>query len=908
MNQLQQIRQPKTETLLSTKLTVPRLRAPLVMRPSLLARLDEGLDRKLTLVSAPAGSGKTTLVSQWLLSGQHEQLAKRRAWVALDAGDNDPVRFWRYVFSACQRFGETVGKDALTLLTMQQPAFEAALTEFINDMAQLDGRHVLVLEDYHLITSPQIHEMVLFLLDHLPDSLHLMMLTRHDPPLPLARLRTRHELNEIGVAELRFSLEETQALLQQSLAVSVPADVATQLAERTEGWVAALRLVVLALQDKDDPAEIERFVANFSGGHGHVLEYLVEEVLHAQPPQHQDFLLQTVFLNRLSGPLCNAVTGRTDSAMLLEQMERANLFLISLDGVQQWYRYHGLFAEAISHYARNRLDAATIRTIYERASRWYEENGLLGDALESALATQAYDRAAMLLEEIIAPQLVQNHFHTLRHWLEQLPDAIMRLHPQLCLTFGISILFTSDRFDPATHRQIEPLLQWAEETWRAEGNDLKLGELLAFRSLVLWFRPDVPKAILAAREALSLLPADNVQWRGICLIFVGLDEYLKGRLHVAKEELLNALALNRQVQNTYGTIDTLVLLGRVCTDLGELRQAAQYYETALAEIEQRPIERTQAELRKGRSLAGLGALALEWNEIEKAEACAEEAIKLSNAHADETLRVEANLLMAQTLQAQGKSTEAQALLHALIAQTQQPHAMLGIFNAQTMLALLSGDVTSLQGWKPSPPDRPLPLIQREAETLLAAHIALAQDKPQEALSLLDELHTKAMRDGRNRHALEMQLTMALAAAALKDTAKAKDALCKALTLAQPHNFQRTLLNAGQEVAEMLRSLLRELKDDALIIYVRNLLLAFAEAKAPEAEMPPVDAALLIEPLSSQERRVLRLLAADLSYPEIANELVVSLNTIKTHVKNIYGKLDVHSREEAAQLARQLHLV
>jgi LuxR family maltose regulon positive regulatory protein len=891
---------------------MPRLHAPLILRLSLLARLDEGLDRKLTLLSAPAGFGKTTLVSQWFVTRWQGQASLPRAWVTLDAGDNDPVRFWRYVFSACQAFDAGLGHSALALLQTPQPAFEAALTLFINELAQLSGRHILVLEDYHLIASPQIHEIVRFLLDHLPDSLHLMILTRQDPPLPLARLRTRHELNEIGAADLRFSLAETKLLLQQALPTPISADDIARLDARTEGWIAALRLVILALQGRHDPKEIKYFLAGFSGGHGHILEYLVEEVLNAQPEPIQQFLLQTTFLNRLTGSLCDAVTGRNDSARLLEKMERANLFLISLDGAQKWYRYHGLFAEAMHHYAHNRLDKATLYALYARASTWFEAHGLLSEAFETSFATQAYERAANLLEQIVAPQLVQNQFHTLRRWMEQLPEDVMRSHPQLCMTFAIAILFTSDRYAPTTHVLLQPPLAMAEEVWRAEGKQHKLGQLMAFRSLVAWFQPNLIEAFAAAREALALLPADDAQWRGISLIFVGLEEMLNGHLYAARQELLKSLELNRGANNIYGTLDTLLLLGRVCAEQGELRQSAHYHQQVLVEVEQRPMDREMAQIRRGRALAGLSRLELEWNRLETAEHFASQALDVAHAYAEEELRVQSTLLLVLIEQAHGHHTQAKERLHALIAQTKQPHLLREIDTAQAQLALATGDLATARRWSTTPASHFLPLIQEEAEILISANLQLAQGQADAALDLIRHWQDAAHAEGRTHAELEMLVITALAAYTRKATDHAKQALLQALTVAQPEGFQRIFLDAGEPMADLLRGLLRELKEEPLVAYIRDLLLAFvkekAEKKAGEQDAPSLDAALLIEPLSTQERRVLRLLAADLSNPEIAEQLVVSLNTVKTHVKNIYSKLDVHSREEAGDVARQLNLV
>src|SRR5437764_9290167 len=348
MRELQRAQSSDTYELLSTKLAPPRPRPSLVRREALLARLDEGLEHKLILLSAPAGFGKTTLVGEWIASRSERQDALSVAWVSLDVGDNDPVRFWRYVITACQVFDAAVGESALALLSMSRRfPLETILTTFINELAQFAHRGILVLEDYHVITSPQIHESVTYLIDQLPAKLNLLVLTRSDPPLPLARLRAHNDLYELHAADLRFSLAETQTFLRQTLPFPLSSEVITRLETRTEGWVAGLRLLALALQGRKDPRELERMLVTFTGSHRHILEYLVADVLSSQTETLQRFLLQTAFLKPLTASLCDAVTCRSDSEMMLEQLEHANLFLIPLDDVGQWYRYHALFAEAM---------------------------------------------------------------------------------------------------------------------------------------------------------------------------------------------------------------------------------------------------------------------------------------------------------------------------------------------------------------------------------------------------------------------------------------------------------------------------------------------------------------------------------------------------------------------------------
>lgn len=939
MSQLQHPQNAYTDELLSTKLTPPRLRTGLVLRKPLLARLDEGLERKLTLLSAPPGFGKTTLAGQWLTTIQNPRVA----WVSLDTGDNDPVRFWNYVITACQPFDPAIGRSSLDLLrTSQQPSFEIVLTTFINELAQLPDRSVLVLEDYHVITSGQIHELVTFLLDHLPTSLHLIMITRSDPPLPLARLRASNDLSELRAADLRFSLAETQTFLQEIIQLPLSAQVIERLDARTEGWIAGLRLVALALQRRQERQEIEQFLATFSGSHGHILEYLVEEVLRTQPEPLQEFLLQTTFLSCLTGSLCDAVTGRNDSATLLENLERANLFLSPLDGAGQWYRYHALFAEAMQHYARPRFGEAHLRQLSYQASRWYEQHGLLAEAVEASLAAQEFDRTADLINRLIAPRLVHNEYHTLRRWMERLPEAAIRPYPTLCLTYAIAILFTSDRQAPATAALLRRPLELAEQAWQAEGNRPKLGEVLTFRSLVAWLQGDFSQSFAAARQGLELLPAEDIQWRAVGLIFVGVEELWAGKLNTARQTLLQALTLSKTAGNIYATLDTTTLLGQICAGQGELRQAAQLYRQVLAEAERVPMPREQALLRKGRALTGLSALDLEWNALETAEQAAAQALDLSRQLADEHLLVASSLIRARVWHARGEIALAQQLLHTVVAQIKRPSLLREVHAALAWLAVAAGDLAAGQRWSATI-NSEAPRPQQEQEALIKARLLIAQGEVESALRLLDSWQAEAHMHGRFGGELEMMLLKALACFSHSNLPQAKETLLKALALAQPEGYQRLFLNEGQRMATLLQAVLPELSEEALATYGRSLLNSFVEEGAVsshfewpnhsfvhvntelehqheiQSQRPPVGNLTspapgrlkiqnLVEPLSPQEQRVLCLLAGGLSNPEIAEELIVSINTIKTQVKSIYRKLNVNSRKEARQAARQLNLL
>lgn len=926
------------DELLQTKLAPPRLHARLVARAALLAKLDKGLTCKLTLLSAPAGFGKTTLVGQWsaecgvrnaelpsqdlLHSALHTPHSV--AWVSLDAGDNDPVRFWRYVITACQQFSPKVGAAALVQLrSAQSPPFEALLTTLINDLAQLSDRAVLVLEDYHVITAPQIHEQLTFLIDHLPASLHLLITTRQDPPLPLARLRARQELNEISGADLRFSVAEAAAFLEQALGFSLPPALLSRLEARTEGWVTGLHLVALALQTRHELGAIEQFVDTFSGSHRHILEYLAAEVLRVQPPSVQAFLLQTTFLSRLTGALCDALLDRKESALVLEQLAQANLFLVPLAEsgrpanaadtftAATWYRYHPLFAEAMQYEARRRLGADCLRTLAYKASLWYEAQGAFSEAIESALAAHQFDHAAALIEQSIAPRLIQNEFHTLRRWIEPLPEVALRTRPTLCWSYAIAILFTSDRYDPATPALLETPLAMAEQQWQDTEQPAKLGEVLAFRSLVAWFQHDLLHTFSYAHASLALLPAENRQWRGISLLFVGLEEFWAGQLTTAQQTVHQSLELSNAVGNTYGTLDALLLLGDIYREQGALHQAAHAYQQALTRLEQTPLDREQAQIRRGRALLGLSVLDVAWQQLEAAEQKAVEAQTIRQEYPDEVLLLQCPLVMAQVKHARGEQAQAYALLQGLLTQTTQhwPFFLGEVQVYQARLALAMGDQNRAQRWLVANPlsDAESPLLVQEHAALVSARLLMAQGKAEVALRVLAPWQTTAEIEGHIRGLVENQILQALIHVQQENLPQAKQTLLQALTLAQPEGERWLFLEAGAPMTALLRALLLEIKTESLTSYVRALLLAFAQQQPETTVTASPAAAFLLEPLSAQEERVLRLLAAGLSNPEIARELIVSVNTVKTQVQSIFRKLNVNNRQEAREVARQLKL-
>ncbi|HZW03969.1 MAG TPA: LuxR C-terminal-related transcriptional regulator, partial [Anaerolineaceae bacterium] len=784
-------------------------------------------------------------------------------------------------------------------------------TLLINELSGVDQPIVLVLEDYHFISSRPIHAALSFLIDHLPPALHVLLITRSDPPLPLARLRARNELNELRAADLRFTFEETVAFLREAIPFPLPDDLAVLLAERTEGWAAGLRLVVLALQGMKDRPEIEQYLKNLTGSQRPILDYLVADVFSAQPEEIQEFLLKTSILSRMNGPLGDAVTGRSDSARILEQLERTNLFLIPLDRLGHWYRYHALFAEAMQHYARIRLGEPALLELARKASQWYEANDMLAEAIEAALEARDSLRAADLIQRIIAPRLVQNEWLTLRRWMERLPEEALRTHPEICLTYATAILFTSDRHAPETKARVELPLEIAEQHWRKERDTVRLGEVIAFRSLVAWLQREFTDCFTYARQALKLLPESDRQWRGISMIMLGVDDLLSGRVNAARETIGEALKRNETAENAYGTLDSLLLLGETAYRQGDLRLAESLYRQVLTRAAEAPMDPPQAEIRLGRARLGLAVLAYEWNNLEQAESDAAQAYAAWEQFPEEDLLADSPIVLAQVKFARGETELAASLLNLIATQGRAPALFRFPQVHQIRFALASGDLAAARRLAADLPagGAVVPLLRQEQEVLVRARLQIAGGEGagalRESIAQLERLRAGAAENGRGRSEIELSIVLALAHNALRDGDRARTALNRALEVAQPQEYRRIFLDEGAPLAALLQAALPSLAGENLQAYARALVYLTSQEQAQRIAASGQEGP--VEPLSEQERRVLRMLAAGRSNQEIAEELVISINTVKTHVKNIYGKLGVNSREAARQASRHLKL-
>ncbi|MDQ2714762.1 MAG: LuxR C-terminal-related transcriptional regulator [Chloroflexota bacterium] len=893
------------------KFQLPPVSASLVRRERLLALLDVGRQRPLTLLTAPAGYGKTMLVAQWIVTRKAErEHFSPVAWVALEKNDNDLVRFWWYVITACKVFQPGCEQPVLRQLAAlssfppETPLLEAALAHFLNDLAQSACEGLLILDDYQAITSSHIHQTLAFFLEHLPPSVHLVLITRSDPAFPLARLRARGAVNEIDAHDLRFSQEETVVFFQQCLPLLQFAEGIEQVDALLEGWATGLRLLAFSLQRAPTAEKMKQHLTGFVSGHRPLHDYFIEEVLNTQTISQQRFLLRTCLLSRLTAALCDAITGKRNSTTVLRSMERAGLFLERLDDSCQWYRYQTLFAEAMRAEARRRLDEESIRTVLLRASLWYEQEGLLTEAIELALQSQEIGYAATMIERYLARRGFEDmqEFSTLRRWLQHLPTDILSQYPLLCL-YNAQVLSLSVVPEQPPSRmlaQMDALLQMAETRWRTEGNQARLGEVYAFRAY-LALRQGAQEHICGyARQALSWLPMASQHWRGVCLNLLGSEALSYGQLSQAKALLQEALAIWMDLHHPHGARSCTLLLATVYFEQGALHLAAACYRRVVHEA--REVGDREDLIP---ALIGLAQLSYEWNDLETAERAAQEAWDMSEQMGNQRLLVRSTFVLIQICFLQGQKKLIQQRLTSLLAQcSAYPNITAEIQLAQMHYWLADGDVTTVQQRLNTliiPEGSAYPHL-RERKKLFQLRVFLAQKKYRQAHEELAQLQEATQKGQHERMLLEVHLLLARLLLAEKQEQAACQTLDNVLLFAHTEGYLRAFLDEGREIAALLRMKRAQSEDVSLLRYRQTILQAFG----PDQEAPR-RVLVGLEPLSRQEQRVLRLIVAELSYPEIARELSVSVNTVKTQVSSIYRKLNVHSRREARVVVQDLRL-
>jgi len=909
---------PERDVLLATKLHMPAPRPGLVPRPRLSGQLAEGLARGMVLVCAPAGYGKTVLLADWARRGGHPV-----AWLSLDAGDNDPVRFWRHVVAALDQVHAGIAGRVSPLAGPPAPSsFEGLVTALINELDGQpgDGEALLVLDDYHVIAAQQVHDSLGFLLEHRPPRLRLVLTSRADPPLALARLRVRGQLAELRAADLRFTADEAAAFLQQlaeAPGMVLPgADVAA-LAARTEGWAAGLQLAALSLRGQPD---ITGFVAAFTGSHRYILDYLTEEVLERQPGQVRIFLLETSLLERLSGPLCDAVTDRTGSQALLEQVERAGLFLVPLDEVRGWWRYHHLFADLL----RARLQAeqpGSAARLHRNAAAWHEDHGLAEDAIRHAVAAG---------EMLWAARLIERHFDTvsglrgegatIQRWLDALPADLVRSRPRLLLAQA-QLAAAAGRVD-AVERLVEAAERAqagaAEEPFdppagRAGSLLVNIPALIAVhRSLLAMLRGDAEATTAFASRALAELGEGERLLEYVARFNLGIADWLRGRLADAERVFVPSIA-------GWADRPTITVWGRHI--LGQVQRARGRLDTATLACRQ-ALERTALPGRPtlpaaGPAYVGLAEVAYQRNELDDAQRYVTEGIALCRQLAYTPPLAAGLVTLAWIRQATGDRAAAlQAMGEAGQAAPGPPGLLNPVPAQRARLLLAQGDLAAATRWATEhglgPDDEPC--YPREPGHLLLARVLLAQDRPDRALVLLDRLHAASAAQDRVGSLIEIGALRALALAATGNEAGAVTALAGTLLLGCPQGYVRVFADEGLPMAAQLGRLVAAQRTGQAsagvpLDYLARLQRAFgAGPPAPGSGRDTVAVPGIVDPLTSRELEVLAMLAAGRSNQAIAGELFVTLDTVKKHVGHVLGKLGAGNRTEAVARARELSLI
>lgn len=900
-----------SDSLLSTKLYIPPARENAVARPILVEKLMAIMDRpgSFALISSPAGFGKTTLLSEFVAQFQHPT-----AWVSLDEGDDDPVRFWSYLIAACQMVHNGIGASAQTILQSPQPLpAETIPTILINDLVSAKREMVLVLDDFHVIRDKTIHEAIIFLLDHLPANLHILLSTRVDPSWPLARFRVRNQLIEIRAQDLRFTSEEAATFLIKMMGLNLtPEDVAA-LEKRTEGWVAGLQLAALSMQGHRD---ISSFVKSFTGSHVYVAEYLVEEVLQSQPENIQTFLIQTSILERLSAELCEAVTGRRNGQEILTALHRANLFITPLDDKAQWYRFHHLFADLLQVRLQYSHSADEIADLHRAAAGWYEKHELIVQAVNHLLAAKDFKRAARLIGESAAQMVTRGELTTLMRWTEMLPEEVIWLQPSIVMAKIWALTLSG------AVREVEPLLQQAEAQYEVSSETPASRELAGFAAAIRAFfammAGEDARALELAERAELLLPESSVHARWLLPYTIGTAYRSQGQYDKAAEEFARQARMGEEFDNlvVWGTGVTAVALVRRAQ--GRLNEISKICRQALDKLAQHGADQFG-------SLAKLETplveVLREQNELEEAQRRLADVIRRMRSWPLPTDRLHAQLAQIEIQEALG---DLQGAFETLRSAKELKNTQIVLMNlsrsvdlCEIRLTLKGGEITAAESLMEAyQPGMSHWVELRDQELLLLTRLRLAQGRLKEAGEIISQLADDAKTGARKSTCIKSMVLQACILNAQGRIEAALGVLLEALALAEPEGFVRVFVDEGEVMRQLLMAVARQMvmaPDHATLpskAYIDRLLDAFPEVQTPDVLAVSTNQAAvdLVEQLTPRELEVLQLIAAGDSNRRIAEKLVITVSAVKKHATNIYGKLNVDRRTQAVARARQLGLL
>jgi LuxR family maltose regulon positive regulatory protein len=890
--------------ILQTKLHIPPIRPELVSRPRLIERLNAGLlAGKLTLVSGPAGFGKTTLVSEWVAG-----CGRPAAWLSLDKGDNDPARFLAYLVAALQTLAlsqvegiaTNIGEGVLGVLqSLQRPPSESILTALLNEITTIPDDFVLVLDDYHVIDARPVDNALTFLLEHLPPQMHVVIATREDPNIPLARYRAGSQLTELRVADLRFTPSEAAEFLNQVMGLDLSAEDVAALETRTEGWIAGLQLAAISMQGHEDATS---FIQSFTGSHHFVLDYLVEEVLEQQSASVQAFLLRTSILDRLCGPLCDAVLGSPSASgqETLEYLEHANLFLIRLDDERRWYRLHHLFADLLRQRLHQNIASSTenaksrVNELHIRASQWYEDNGLYIEAFHHAAAANDIERAERLMEGKGMPLHFRGAATSILEWLASLPKTVLDTRPSLWVRYARLAMVTGQTTG------VEEKLKAAEAALQGADPDDKtrdlIGRIAAVRANRAWTQYQVETMIAQSRRALEYLHPDNLYFRFTGIWTLGFACLLQGDRAAAGEAFAEALSISQASGDIHSTIVATIGLGQIHEFANHLYLAADSYRRVLQLAGDLPLPVvSEAHL-------GLARIFYEWNDLDAAARYGQQSLQLARQFDRDIDRfIISEVFLARLKLARGDVASAAAMLAETDQNVRQHNFVLRmpeVAAAQVLTLLRQRNLAAAAH-----------LAQTHELPISQARVQLAQGDPSAALAVLEPLRRQMEAKNWQDERLRVMVLQAVALHAHGEKEKAIQLLGDALALAEPGGFVRIFVDEGFPMAQLLsEAVARGIMPD----YVDRLLAVFgAEEQKSKAKsyLPPAPPAQPpIEPLSQRELTVLQLMAQGLSNREISERLFLALSTVKGHNRNIFDKLQVQRRTEAVARARELGLL
>ncbi len=912
---------PISTPILATKLYIPPPQPNAVLRPRLIERLNEGLHRRLTLISAPAGFGKTTLLSGWAAG-----CGRPAGWLSLDEGDNDPARFLAYLVAALQTIAADIGESVLDVLqSPQPPPTESILTTLLNEITTIPHDFALVLDDYHVVDAKPVDDALAFLIEHLPPRMHLIIATREDPHLPLARLRARGQLAELRAADLRFTPSEAAEFLKEVMGLTLSAEDIAALETRTEGWIAGLQLAALSMRGRED---VTGFVKAFAGDDRYIVDYLIEEVLQRQPERTRSFLLQTSILDRLSGPLCDAVTGQEDGRGMLEAVERSNLFVVPLDHQRRWYRYHHLFTDVLqARLLQEQPDHAP--ALHQRASEWYKHNGLPADAIRHALAARDFERAAELVEVTWRAMDRGSQSATWLGWAKALPDELVRVRPVLSAEYARALLNVGEL--EAAEPRLQDAERWLDTTAGMSGRphdpsaEMVVVDEEQFRSLPATIATaraahaqalgDVPGTVTNARRALDLLPGGDYYERGVLAAHLGVAYWTSGDLEAAHRSFADFMANMRMAGNTLVAISGTFVLADIRMAQGRLHEAVRTYERSLqlAMAQGEPVLRGTADL-----YLGLSELHCEQGDLKVARQHLLTSKELGERATLPELQYRSCVAMARIREAEGDLDGALDLLH----EAERQYISSPVSDVRPAAALKArvwiaqGRLAEALGWAReqglSAHDELS--YMREFEHITLARMLIAHYRSDriehsihEAMELLERLLQAAEESGSMGSVIEILMLQALAHEAQGDDSTALVPLERALSLAEPEGYVRVFVDEGTPIARLLYEALSHGVERE---FTRRLLAAFpvaeseqttsSQLRGPESE--------LVEPLSARELEVLQLIAEGLTNRDVATRLYLSPHTVKVHTRNIFTKLAVKNRTQAVARGKALGIL